>query len=141
MAGYRTILVGVDFTEEGHRAVERAAELSRLFGAQVVLVHVIEHFPEDLPVEMVAPETVDPRDELVARAREKAAAVAREAGMENARIEIDTTRRSAKRHLLELASSMKPDLIVVGGAGEAGLGSTASGIVHRAPSDVLVVHA
>lgn len=140
MAAYRTILVGLDFTDEGRRAIERAADLSRLFGAQVHIAHIIEHFPEDLPVGTIPAENNDPGQVLSVRAREKATLMAREAGLTDARVDVETTRRSAKRHLLEMADSLKPDLIIVGGAGEAGLGSTASGIVHRAPCDVLVVH-
>lgn len=141
MAGYRTILVGLDLADESRRAVERAAGLARLFDARIYLAHVIEHFPEDLPLDMVPGEDSDPGRVLADRAHEKAATLAREAGIGNARIIVEATPRSAKRHLLQLAASLKPDLIVVGGAGEAGLGSTASGIVHRAPCDVLVVHA
>lgn len=141
MAPYRTILVGLDFTDQGRRALERAAELSRLFDAEIHLAHVIEHFPEDLPVGMVPAENSDPREALAAQARDKASNLAREVGIDNPRIAVETTRRSAKRHLLELASSIQADLIIVGGAGETGLGSTASGVVHRSPCDVLVVHA
>lgn len=141
MAPYRTILVGVDFTDAGRRAVERAAEFSRLYDAEVHLAHIIEHFPEDLPVGMIPAENRDPQEALTARSREKLSSLAREAGLGSARLVVETTRRSARRHLLALAASIGPDLIVVGGAGETGLGSTASGIVQRAPCDVLVAHA
>lgn len=140
MAEYRTILVGLDFSDDGRHAIERAAQLARLFGSVVYLAHIIEHFPEDLPVEMIAPEDRDPAKALSARIREKALELARETGLEGARVLVETTHRSARHRLLELAESTKPDLIIAGGSGEAGLGSTASGLVHRAPCDVLIVH-
>jgi len=143
MERYQTILVGLDFTAEGSRVLQRAALMSRTFGAATHVVHVIEHFPEDLPVETIAREDRDPQAALVRRARERAENLARKAGLDDARIIVALTRRSARRELLEQAASLEADLIIVAGAGEAGLaglGSTASAIVHRAPCDVLVVH-
>jgi universal stress protein A len=141
MSGYTTILVGLDFTDEGRRALERAADVSRRYGSTLHVAHVIEHFPEDIPVDIVPREDLDVETALVDRAREKAAALIRDLGLDDVSIVVEVTRRSAKHKLIELAASVRPDLIVVGGAGEAGLGSTAGGIIHNAPCDVLVVRA
>lgn len=140
MEGYRSILVGVDFTDEGRRAVERGAEIARLYGSTLYLAHVIEHFPEDLPVDIIPREDLDVETALVNRARDKATTLARDIGINDAQIVVEATHRSAKHKLIQLAASLRPDLIIVAGAGEAGLGSTAAGIIHRAPCDVLVVH-
>jgi len=144
MNPYGTILVGIDFTAAGNRAAERAAQMARAYDSRLHIVHVIEHFPEDIPLDTVSPEDRDPEAILRERFGAKAEALARDLGWHRSQVEVATSRGSAKRKLLELATSLKTDLIVVAGAGEgalAGLGSTSSGLLHRAPCDVLVVRA
>jgi len=47
MSVYKHILVAVDFSDINRLAVERASILARLDNCELILLHVIEHFPID----------------------------------------------------------------------------------------------
>jgi len=64
MSNYSHVLVAVDFSEFSERAAVRAAEIAVLDRASLTLLHVIDYFPEDLPVDLIAPEDVDPAEYL-----------------------------------------------------------------------------
>ncbi len=61
MQAYRHILVATDFSEFSEPAAQRAAELAQRYGADLTLIHILEHFPEDIPIDSIAPEDVDPQ--------------------------------------------------------------------------------
>ena len=48
MRDYRRILVGTDFSNASMEAALRGADLAQRYGAALILMHVIEHFPEDM---------------------------------------------------------------------------------------------
>ena len=107
------------------------------------MLHVVDYFPEDVPVEVVAPEDEDPADFLHRHASERLADLAREVSQEAAVGKVVFSTHSARHEIVRLAKEEAVDLIVVGSHGRRGLGeylgSTAHGVIHGAKCDVLVV--
>lgn len=139
---YRRILGAVDLGAEGEQVAVRAAALARVYGAELVLLHVIDHFPVDRSTTVIPPEDEDPLAYQRRQAVERLCLLARAAGLEACRHEVLTSAGTASREVPAFAGRVGADLIVAGSHGRHGLGrllgSTADGIVHRAPCDVLV---
>ncbi|MGZ3423543.1 MAG: universal stress protein [Polyangiales bacterium] len=137
----QTMLVAVDDTPRARAVTRRAAELSRSFGAKLILFRAV-----DVPIDIPAAAHVTP-DELervlVDRAREALTALASE--LPDARIEVVASGSALPwRAVVEAAERFDVDLIVVGSHGYAGLdhllGTNAGRIADRARRDVFVVH-
>jgi universal stress protein A len=139
---YKRILVATDFSDINRIAVERAALLAKQDASELILLHVIEHFPFDSPLASAIPASIKPDDILVKQARSQMSQLATALEVQNARKEISVTSRSARREILRFAEAHGVDLIVVAphGRGIIGaLGSTAMGILNGAVCDVLAV--
>jgi len=140
---YGHLLAAVDLTGEEARIIERAAGLAGVLGADLTLMHVIEHFPVDRSNLIIPPEDEDPlafeREQTLSRLRE----LAQTAGVGDCGQEVAVSAATANREIPAFAAAKGVDLILVGAHGRHGvgrlLGSTADGIVHRAGCDVLVV--
>ncbi len=141
--GYVHILVAVDFSVSSEHAARRAADLARSGNAGLTLLHVVDYFPEDVPLEVVAPEDEDPADFLHRHASERLTELARMLGQEGAVSKVTFSTHSARHEIVRLAREEAVDLIVVGSHGRRGLaeylGSTAHAVIHGARCDVLVV--
>jgi len=144
MDGYQNILVAADFSGAGENAVKMADTLASRFGASLTMLHVIEHFPEDMPVSVVPPEDVDPQKFLTDRARSDLEKLAARIGQPGATLEVVVSTHSASREIVQYAQGHGIGLIVVGSHGKHGIqgisGSTANSVVQAAIVDVLVVH-
>lgn len=145
MKGYRNILCAIDFSPYSEAVVERAAVLSRSNEAQLTLLHVVEYFPEDRSNEQIAPEDIDPAQYRTNHAQEQLAEYARRLGEAEPKQEVIVSEHSAKREIVRFAKERQIDLIIVASHGRHGisvlLGSTADGVSHTAPCDVLAVRA
>lgn len=143
MLTYSNILVATDFSPNGENAARRAAEIARGSEASLVLLHVIDYFPEDIPIEVVAPEDRDPAEYLEAYARDKLIALTREIRYEDAEALVNFSTHSARHEIAHVARQQGADLIVVGNHGQRGVaehvGSTAAAVTHDAKCDVLIV--
>jgi nucleotide-binding universal stress UspA family protein len=140
----KRILVPIDFSEHAKKALKYAAAFGEQFGAEVLLLHVVE--PIVYPVEMgfVPPEIQDMGEKLVQNARERLQALA-DAEL---KLPIKTTalisRGTAFQQIATVAQEKGADLIIVTTHGYTGLkhvllGSTAERVVRHAPCPVLVV--
>ena len=143
MKKYQHILLATDFSKLSESAAVRAIELSKYYDAQLTIFHGVEHFPEDLPVDKVPPENVDPKSFLMRNAQEKLSEFAKRFKCENANQLVALSTSSAKHEILQSAKEQKADLIVLGSHSEHGLmkvlGSTAVGVLHGTDCDVLTV--
>ena len=142
MKDYQRILVGTDFSEASMAAVLRGADLAQRYGADLILLHVIEHFPEDMPNDPIVPENLDPATFYHERARNKLAELAEKIGQQNAAQEVITSTGSARYEIRRLAEKERIDLIIVGSQGGGLLhtfGSTTMGVIYDPPCDVMVV--
>lgn len=139
---YQNILVAADFSEHGERAVERARDLARLYGAGLSIIHVVEYLPVmDSSFGPIAPFDVELTDQMIDAARKRLAALADGAGIPEERQWVEMG--SPKAEIIRIAKEQNVDLIVVGSHGRHGitllLGSTASSVMHHAECDVLAV--
>lgn len=140
MNAYRRIMLAVDLTEESKPVADRALALATASGADLHVVHVIEPlslaYGGDVPMDLSAIQ-----DQIHEQARSHLAEFAAAIGV-----------AEDKRHLIfgrpeneiqRTAEANDADLIVVGSHGRHGLalllGSTANGVLHGAPCDVLAV--
>lgn len=143
MLRYSNILVATDFSPNGEHAARRAAEIAKGSEGTLVLLHVIDYFPEDIPIEVVAPEDQDPAAYLEAYARDRLTELTQRIGREDAMVLVNFSTHSARHEIAHVAQQQGTDLIVVGNHGQRGvaehLGSTAAAVTHDAKCDVLIV--
>lgn len=143
MKAYQHILCAIDFSHQNEEAVERAAELARMHNAQLTLFHVVEYFPEDRSTLLIAPEDVDPAVYEKNRASKMLTDLATKLDHSDTQIDVRLSPHSAKHEIIGFAQNNSVDLIVLATHGHHGifalLGSTASGIAHSSPCDVLTV--
>lgn len=145
MASYQNILCATDFSKYSHAAFLRGTELANLYGVKLTLLHVVEYFPEDRSNIQIAPENTDPKDYREKQAQLSLSDQVHGSGYDNVKQEVRFSPHSAKQEVINFAEEQNIDLIIVASHGHHGittlLGSTANGIVHSAPCDVLVVRA
>jgi universal stress protein A len=143
MDGYQNILVAADCSEAGENALKMADVLAGRFDASLTILHVLEHFPEDMPVSVIPPEDVDPQKFLMDRARGYLEKLSARIGQSGAALEVVVSTHSASREIVQFAQRHGIDLIVVGSHGKNGIqgmsGSTANSVMRAANIDVLVV--
>ncbi len=140
MDDYKHILVAVDLTEESRPVATRAYALQKAYSATLSCVHVIEPlslaYGGDIPMDL---STIQEQIHETAKAHLTEFASKLDIPTDNQHLifgrpetEIDT-----------IANQISADLIVVGSHGRHGialiLGSTANGVLHGAPCDVLAV--
>jgi nucleotide-binding universal stress UspA family protein len=136
----KTIVVGYDDTEPAKRALGRAAELAKAFGAGIVVTSVAR--PLALSNRGVGP--VDPADppSLHREELERAGHELSELGLE---AELEVAFGPPAERIVALAERRHADLIVVGTREPDllerlfGL-SVSDAVEHRAHCDVLIVH-
>lgn len=140
---FTKVLVGTDFSDGASRALERAVDVARRYGATLHLVHVWElpHVATSLvidpgfewhtPVEQAARAQLDA---LVERLRAS-------------RVEVSSTLLGgvAWEQIVEAIAPAGADLVVVGTHGRSGirralLGSVAERVVRLSPVPVLTIH-
>jgi nucleotide-binding universal stress UspA family protein len=144
---YRQVVVGTDGSPTAEDAVRTAAGMAACFGARLTIVTAFERHPH-AEAELQAEVPEDLRWALTDRhqAEEKAGhgrVIARQAGAGD--VVVATDEGPAADVLLEIATDVGADLIVVGSRGMTGatrflVGSVANTVSHHAHCDVLVVH-
>ena len=141
---FRKVLGAVDGSEESMRAAGTAANLARLVGAKLTLLHVICIPAAAYSSGLEATSSIEKKARSSAEECLSAARGAAEERGVDARIRIVEDLRSPVRGITEYASENGVDLIVMGTRGLGGfkrllLGSVASGVVSYASCSVLVV--
>lgn len=143
MKVYKRILVAVDFSDINRLAIARASLLAQHDDCDLIMLHVIEHFPlDDGPLSSVFKYNAAPIDELAKHVSAKLDGLKRTLDHSNVQTEFRITSKSARYEILRFANKHAIDLIVVAphGQGVIGtLGSTATGILNNANCDVLAV--
>jgi universal stress protein A len=141
MAIYTHVLFATDLSPDSDRIGARAAALAQATGAHLSLAHVVEYSAMEYAGEIPIPENIDLDQRRIETAREHIAALATRLGAPKAATFVELG--SPKHEVVRIAKEQGADLIVVGSHGRHGLqlllGSTANGILHLAPCDVLAV--
>jgi len=143
MSIYKRILVATDFSDINLLAAKRAALLANLDNCELILLHVIEHFPSDGgPLSSVFQTSTEQRKALAREMHARMDKFKRALGYDQVKTEFEITSRSARAEILRFAKANEIDLIVVAPHGQGvigSLGSTATGILNNADCDVLAV--
>lgn len=138
MGMYKKILVAVDITSENDQVLRKATGLAKLHNAELFILHVAA-----TPVSVYSQwgnftppiSENEVRESVFSSLAEKAEAV----GIDRSKLHIDFG--SPVERIISYANKEKVDLILIGSHGRHGvsllLGSTANGVLHHAPCDVL----
>lgn len=144
---FETIVVGTDGSETATEAVRQATALARALGANAHLHLVSAYRPleamyvgSDVGATAGLAALVDPRDEARAVVDE-AADKARAEGVD---VEVYVWPGDAASAIIDVATTARADLIVVGSRGMSGaarflLGSVPNKVSHHAPCNVMIV--
>ena len=140
MSEYKHILIGIDLTVESREVSKRACALRDAFGCRLSCVHVIEPlslaYGGDIPMDLSSIQ-----EQIQDTARVQLAEFAKSLDITKKNQHLIFGRPETEIHTL--AKEINADLIVVGSHGRHGLalllGSTANGVLHGAPCDVLAV--
>ena len=140
MREYKKILLAVDIAESSEKIAERARDVAERYGAEVILLHVVEYVPVEPMGEALLP-AVQIEGELIERATRRIAELAQKTGLEKAERIVQAG--NIKAELVRIATDRGVDLIVLGSRERHGLSimfnQTEDTILHAAPCDVLAV--
>lgn len=140
MSIYQKILVAIDLTEEAPQVLNKAVEVSKAHGAQLMLVHVVEPvgyaYGGDIPMDLT-----ELQDQLDKAAKDQLAQYGEQYGVSPDNQVVTVGRPESEIH--RLSKEQNVDLVIVGSHGRKGfqllLGSTANGVLHGTVCDVLAV--
>lgn len=141
MVAYQTILIATDLSAASDQLVTRGLRLAPS-AQHLHLVHVLQH-PDIMYAagEFVTPLETDIELELIANAQAALCTQARRFDLPNHHTHF--IEGKLQKEVVALAHSLAVELIIVGGHDRHGLdlllGSTADGILHALPCDVLTV--
>jgi nucleotide-binding universal stress UspA family protein len=145
---FRSILVAVDGSEIGHRALEEALDIARAMQAPVHAVHVVQTgtYPTLILSELEPPDLTQQvlLDSLDREANEILADAERKAAAAGVRMTVYKRWGHPGAEITALAQELGADLTVVGSHGRGRidrffLGSVSSYVVDHATSTVMVV--
>lgn len=143
MEDYRHVLVALDASPESRQVLQRGARVATLNGARLSVLQVVEYPPIETFVESMPIEPVEEIEVLENRARESLQQMVAKMAVDAADIVVIVG--AVRDEIVAFAKEKSADLIVVGSRERHGLAllwaSTTDSIVHRAPCDVLAVHA
>ena len=140
MAVYTRVLVAVDLTEECKLVAEKAKQLAEMNQAELHLIHVIEpislSYGGDIPIDVSAVQ-----ESITEQTQAYINEFSSQYGISLERQHLVFGR--PEREIHRFAGEHEFDLIVVGSHGRHGLalvfGSTANGVLHGAPCDIVAV--
>jgi len=140
MSQYNKILVAVDLTDECRKVVESATQIASGDDDSLHLVHVVEPisfaYGGDIPLDIASIQ-----EQILEQAKLHLNKFSNELDIDKSHQHVLVGRPAIE--MRTLAEEVSADLIVVGSHGRHGiallLGSTANGILHGAPCDVLAV--
>ena len=138
MPDYSHVLVATDFHNDCLPVVKKAISLAKQNDAKLSVVNVIPNVPYYMASGLSSICDIEEQleDEHRRRLEEAKAQI-------NIEAEYHLLHGVAKVEIIRLAKKIGVDLLVLGSHGRHGvqrfLGSTASGVLHRAKADVLVV--
>lgn len=141
MSGYSRVLIAVDLGELSAEVCARGVDLARRFGAEAMLVHVIEPIIVDPVYDMMPAIPLELEVHQLETARRQLQEMGAGFGVNGNNCFVETG--PTRDEIIRLAEERGVQLIVVGSHSRKGvgrlLGSTAASIMHAAPCDVLAV--
>jgi nucleotide-binding universal stress UspA family protein len=128
------ILFCTDFSENSQRALDHALSVSDEYTAELILLHVLEDTAALVDLEEAEATALRRLDEMVSRN-----------GREADKIKTIVRKGRAYEEIIQLASEMRADIVVMSMRGRTALdlalfGSTSYRVIQLGPSPVLAVH-
>ena len=145
MIAIRRILVPTDFSDNSNAAVRFAAELADKFGAEIVLLHVVQDLALVLPDAVMPTPVATPNlDDMIASAKAGIGNVVAALGLARLNPKSEVRVGAPATEIVAAAGDLKADLLCISTHGRTGLahlllGSVAEKIVRHAPCPVLTV--
>ncbi len=145
MSLFKKILVPLDFSDSSRAAQQRAEELARATGAELLLLHAIDDTPL-LLVDAAAYIPAEAFEQYQTAAKQSLDACVQEAQKSGVAVSAQLMRGRPDQTILEAAKKAGADLIVMGTHGRSGvrhllLGSVAERVVRTSPLPVMTVRA
>jgi nucleotide-binding universal stress UspA family protein len=145
MIDLRRILVPTDFSPCSQNALAYGAALAEKFGAELVVLHVVQDLAVFIPEAVLgAPPPLPPVQQFIAAARAALDRAIAGLGLSGVAVRGEVGEGPPAEEVVRLAREQAVDLIVMGTYGHTGLahlllGSVAERVVRRAPCPVLTV--
>jgi nucleotide-binding universal stress UspA family protein len=138
---YHRIVVGFDGSDSSRRALQGAARLAKLSGAEMLVTLVEEHLPKYPSAMSETTEEREAVDAYFAELTKEVEALGREQGVQ---LGVRIAAGNPAKVLCDVTKEVHADLLVIGASGRSGLwagvlGSTADRVVDHASCSVLVV--
>ena len=138
---YKRILITTDGSDKSRMVAKDGIELARALGAQVTALNVVNEVVITMAVRQLGTDRKDAEAKLKAEGQ-KAVDEIKKMG-DDAGIKVDAVLKIGvpANSIIDVASSEKVDLIVIGGRGESGepIGSVVRKVVYWSTTPVLVV--
>jgi universal stress protein A len=141
---YKKILAAIDLTEEAEQVLNQARETAKQNGAELSLIVVVKPINQvysGFDVAALSADAAMIEADAVRQAQSRLADFAKVLGIPGNRTYVG--RGNPAHEIREMAAELAVDLIVLGTHGRHGLGlllgSTATGVLHGCPCDVLTV--
>jgi universal stress protein A len=141
---YKKILVAIDLTDEANDVLKQAEETAKQYGAELSLITVVKPINQvyaGFDVAALSADAAMIEQDAIKQAGERLAEHGKRYKVPASRCHV--ARGSPAYEIRQMAEQAKTDLIVIGTHGRHGLGlllgSTANGVLHGAPCDVLTV--
>ncbi len=138
---FKTFLIPVDFSNPGNQAVAYGVRLAKALGAEIRLLHVIEH----TKVATESFQWIDFFNQVKAVVTPMMDDLAGKVEKQGIRVRTDIRQGTAYSEIVGQAKRFRADLIVMGTHGRAGMerwlmGSVAERVVRLANCPVLTIH-
>jgi nucleotide-binding universal stress UspA family protein len=142
-AVFRNILCAVDFSTLGLKAVEYCISLAQESGGRLVLLNVVEWFPDE-PGWIGSPNVKDYQTQMEEQVRARLQEIVPAEVREWCEVDVEVRSGKAYREILAAARERKADLIALGVRGRKPLdimlfGSTTQHVVRHAECPVLTI--
>ncbi len=142
MNDYQNILLAVELSPDDEPVVLRAQRMAKQYGSVLRIIHVLDNIPmPDTAYGTEIPLYDGLNDELLEGKKARLDQIGKGLGLDPSRIRL--VWGLPRQEIIQLAEEASVDLIIVGSHGRHGLalllGSTASGVLHHSPCDVLAV--
>lgn len=130
----KRIVLGMDFSDHAHHALNYAVSLAREYNAELTLLHVLEHHVEPGDLQSATTEASRELEQSMPAGAHKPSLV-----------KFSTRRGKPFQQIIEFAKDAQSDLVIMGVRGRGCLdsalfGSTAYRVIQLGPCPVLAVH-
>jgi universal stress protein A len=145
MIDLKRILLPTDFSKHSQNALAYATAFAEKFGAQIILLHVVQDLAVFIPEAVsVSPPMAPPVEQFTAAARSSLQQVAVENKLERFGVQVEVREGTPFYEIIQVAREKNVDLIIMGTHGRGGLthvllGSVTEKVVRKAPCPVLTV--